>query len=195
MPITTMRLPKEKMCTFYHATNKPLNEGEHFSTNDFDGETTRDHANRSEQDKEINYQMDKIRPQGVLSRIKSIFLFDNLQFCKQYACSMNYKYIYEVLPVDSCNGPYPMCLVNTIKDCCQKQRKMVIDEYWHPKNQWNINEYLTSEIKIIKNISYNFSDVLAKYSEDLEKAKKMFMSIEPETNFESGRHLDLFNNI
>lgn len=43
------------MCAFYHATYKPFNVGSHFSTNDFDGETTHDHANRTEQDKEINY--------------------------------------------------------------------------------------------------------------------------------------------
>ena len=183
------------MCTFYHTTNRSFKVGDQFSTDDFDGDTTYDHANRKKQDKAINYQMDEKRPHGALSRTKCIYLFDNFQFCMQYACSMKYGHIYEVLPVGSYYGPCPMSLVTITRKCSQDQIEKVIEEYWLPKQQWNIHEYLASKIKFVKDLSFNHSDVITNYSEDFDKAIRMFPSMNLTTNIDSGRHCDLYSNL
>ena len=101
------------MCTYYHATNKDFRVGERFSINMFDGTMSSYHAGLTEKKKKVNEIFDRWRPNNVLSRIKCIYLFDNLCHCKHYAKSEKYKHIYKVRSEEKVFGPFPLVLLNT----------------------------------------------------------------------------------
>ena len=56
------------MCVFYHASPEVYNVGQMISINDFQGETTRDHARRSPEEQLVNELIDNGRPMDVYSR-------------------------------------------------------------------------------------------------------------------------------
>ena len=142
------------MCIFYHASNLRFIQGQRYSIDDFDGDTTYDHYRRPEKEKLINIQLDKARPEGVLSRIKCIYLFSNLEQCKEYARSVGINHIYTVCPSDKVYGPYPMTLVTTLFKSQETIRENVIKEYWDHTREWNVYEYLTSSILVNEEVQF-----------------------------------------
>lgn len=166
------------MCIFYHASNLQFNEGQVYSIENFQGDTTYDHKRRSNQEKIINIQLDKARPNGVISRIKCIYLFSNLEQCKEYARNAKLKHIYSVCPSDKIYGPYPMTIVTTLLNCQETIREVVINEYWNHTQKWKVYEYITSSIIVLEEISLEnkilnmagFDD----YVTDRELSNRMF---------------------
>lgn len=153
------------MCTFYHASNLSFVAGKPYSINDFDGEYTYDHKNRPVCQQLINMQLDKERPDGVLSRMNCIYLFCSLTHCLAYARSHHIAHIYEVRADDNIFGPYPMTLVTTIFNCPAEIRHDVIREYWHHTYNWKIFEFLTDSIIVEREIpiesrGYNRDDFI-----------------------------------
>ncbi len=153
------------MCTYYHASNLPFTIGQSYSINDFDGDATYDHANRTEEEKEINQALDEVRSIGVLSRLKCIYLFQSLVQCYAYARSNNINHIYEVRTDGTVFGPYPMTLVTTVLYCPVEIRLDIIREYWHPTRDWKVLEFLTDSIMVereipIENRGYNRDDFI-----------------------------------
>lgn len=153
------------MCTFYHASNLSFVAGQPYSINDFEGEYTYDHKNRPECQQLINIQLDKERPNGVLSRMNCIYLFRNLTHCLAYARSNNINHIYEVRTDGNVFGPYPMTLVTTVLNSSVERRPDIINEYWHPIHNWKVLEFLTDYIMVereipIENRGYNRDDFI-----------------------------------
>lgn len=140
------------MCTYFHTTNKPLQVGENFSIDMFEGDTTIDHTNRCEEQKKTNDIFDKYRPNGVLSRKKCIYLFSNLSQCKKYANNKGYQYIYEVKCNDEVFGPYPMTLVTSLAK--NPENMDIVNEYWSPTKSWKVFEFLTSSIVVLQIIPF-----------------------------------------
>ena len=142
------------MCLFYHASDLQFKQGQVYSIKDFEGDTTRDHYRRPETEKLINIQLNKARPKGVLSRIKCIYLFSNLEQCKEYSRNAGFDHIYTVCPSDEVYGPYPMTLVTTLFKCQETIREDVIKEYWNHTREWNVYEYLTSSILVTEEVQF-----------------------------------------
>lgn len=135
------------MSTYYHATNKVFQVGERFSINMFDGTMSSYHASLSEKKKKVNEIFNRWRPNNVISRIKCIYLFDNLRHCIHYAKSEKYKHIYKVRSEEQVFGPFPMVLVNTFY---KNHKRQIIREYWNPTKEWKFVEFLASSFIVVK---------------------------------------------
>ena len=168
------------MCLFYHASDLKFKQGQEYSINDFDGDTTHDHYRRPETEKLINIQLDKARPEGVLSRIKCICLFSNLELCKEFARNAGFDHIYSVCPSDEVYGPYPMTLVTTLFKCQETIRGDVIKEYWNHTREWNVYEYLTSSILVTEEVRFEKKGRslvgFEAFVKDIEQSKRLFTS-------------------
>ena len=163
------------MCTYYHASNLPFFGGQPYSIDDFKGETTYDHSKRTEKEKTINIIMDEARPNGVLNRVRSIFLFGNKEHCFAYARMNEIKHIYAVRPTSAVYGPFPMTLLTTLYNCNEEDRDIITKEYWHPTRQWKVFEYLVSSFKVINEIKIeNKGNNIADYVYDRELSNKKF---------------------
>ena len=163
------------MCTYFHTTNKQIPVGETFSIEMFDGDTTTDHSNRSEPEKEINNLLDSARPEGTLSRKKCIYLFNNLAICKAYARSLGANHIYKVISHEDIFGPYPMTLLTTLKSCNDGNRQPIIEEYWNNTQNWKVNEFLTSSIVIMEEISLgNGGYNIEPFTDDRVLSRKLY---------------------
>ena len=106
------------MCVYYHASHERYVVGQTISIEDFQGETTLDHARRLPEEKDVNDLLDANRPPKVLySRKRCIFLFENLQQCMYYASnlpSQNIR-IYKTHSNDTVFGGFPICRTWCIK--------------------------------------------------------------------------------
>ena len=168
------------MCLFYHASDLLFKQGQEYSIKDFGGDTTRDHYRRPETEKLINIQLDKARPEGVLSRIKCIYLFSNLEQCKEYARNVGFDHIYTVCPSDEVYGPYPMTLVTTLFKCQETIRENVIKEYWNHTQKWNVYEYLTASIVVVEEVLFEKGERsivgFEAFVKDIELSKRLYSS-------------------
>ena len=145
------------MCTFYHASNRNYTTEQEVSINDFVGDTTCDYERRTNEEKLVYDLLDGVRPNGVISREKCIYLFRELSLCQAYARSGHINHVYEVkCSDDNLWSPYPMTLVNTIFTCNNEERKVEIaQEYWSPTQRWNVCEYLASSFIVVQEIALN----------------------------------------
>ena len=146
------------MCYFYHASKLEFKEGDSFSTKNFNGDVTTDHAKRSLEEQKVNILMDALRPEGVDSRVKSIFLFKKIEHCLAYIKSQKEQlFIYEVNPLSPYFGGFPFCLVNKVYNApAMDLKEKIIKEYWEPSQKWKFNEYLTQSIQIIEKKEYTY---------------------------------------
>ena len=139
----------------------------------FDGDCTYDHHNRPEEERNVNDILDRSRPPEVpLSRKKCIYLFENLQHCKEYAVKGNLKHIYEVR-CDVFYGPFPMVLV---KKCWgDMDNESIRTEYWQPKHKWKEMEFITPAFVVINEIPFErIKPMMADYTDDIVRARKLF---------------------
>ncbi len=163
------------MCIFYHVSNLDLEEGRIFTINDFEGDCTYDHLNRPEAQQSINIQMDECRPNSVLSRMKCIYVFDNLAHSKVYARSIHQERIYEVRCNGTVCGPYPMTLVNTALRCGNDRLPEVLREYWNSTQNWKVHEYLADSITIIRSIPLaNGGNIIDDFIDDRQLSRRIF---------------------
>lgn len=164
------------MCVFFHASNMLFENGQIRSVNDYEGNVTYNHKQRTGPEQLINEMLNNARPDGVISRLKCIYLFQDLELCKRYARSEKIVHVYEVSANDNVFGPYPMCLLTTLLRCEKDKRTKVINEYWNPQEKWHILEYLTSSITIQNEVSldhggHNLEPVI----HDLELSKAFLL--------------------
>ena len=164
------------MCTFYHASNKIYTDEQEVSINDFVGNTTCDYERRTKEEKLVYDLLDGVRPNGVISRKKCIYLFRELSLCQAYARSEHINHVYEV----KCNdddlwGPYPMTLVNTIFTCNNEESKAeVIQEYWHSTHNWKVHEYLVSSFTVIQEIQKGSGVITDDHIDDIQLSQKLY---------------------
>ena len=160
---------------FFHVSLKPLKIDELFSVNDFEGEITYDHSKRPKEQQEINLLLDKHRPEHCPSRIKCIYMFDNLETCADYVKERN-CHIYKV-QAEKHWGPFPMRLVQELYKAQENKVQQIITEYWQPQNQWKVNEYITDEILVIEECTIDRLKAIAgqmQYNCDDALARKIF---------------------
>ncbi len=157
------------MCVYYHASPERYVVGQTISIEDFQGETTRDHARRSPKEKNVNDLLDDNRPPKVLySRKRCIFLFENLQQCMYYASklpSQNIR-IYKTHSNDTVFGGFPICLVNIVYKTTHKLQDKYISEYWSPTQKWRIKEYLAKSVVIDEIIGFQANLYCDDYLDD-----------------------------
>lgn len=164
------------MCVFFHASNLLFENGLKRSVNDYEGNVTYNHKNRTGQDQLINEMLNDARPNGVISRLKCIYLFRDLELCKSYARSEKIAHVYEVSANDNVFGPYPMCLLTTLLRCEKEKKTKVISEYWNPHEKWHILEYLTSSITIQNEVLLERGGHnLEPFIHDLKLSKKILL--------------------
>ena len=103
--------------------------------------------------------------------------------CRGYANTLHIPdiHIYEVDPLSVCGG-FPMCLLDIASQNINNSAlvQKIISEYWQPTHSWNVKEYLTSEVIIIKECHpYTIYDTNP-YMEDRDLAKKWISRLSDE---------------
>lgn len=168
------------MMTFYHASQLSFQIGDTWSTDQFVGNATLDHVNRSKEEQQVNILMDSQRPSDYDSRNKSIFLFDNIDHCRFYASRLknpNLK-IYKVKALTPVFGGFPFCLVEKVyNESSFEIKKRIIQEYWAPTLQWIFLEYITQSIEILDILNMRnpvlYNMAIASLSEDIDRFNNM----------------------
>lgn len=152
------------MCVFYHASSESYDVGLTVSVDCYQGETTRDHARRTPEEKIVNDSLDSIRPENVYSRKYCIFLFNNLHQCLYYATHLQIDdiRIYRVHSNDVVFGGFPICLVNKVYNTPEDARARYMSEYWLPSQDWKVKEYLAKSVIIDEVIDFQEN----RYSDD-----------------------------
>lgn len=156
------------MCVFYHASSEAYNVGQTISIDNFQGETTRDHARRSPEGQHVNDLLDASRPPNVYSRKRCIYLFDNLQQCMYYASQLQSDdiRIYKTHSDDVVYGGFPFCLVNMVYKAPHERRDRYISEYWLPTQRWKVKEFLAKSIIIDERIDFRINQYIDDYFDD-----------------------------
>lgn len=135
----------------FHVTTKVYEVGQTVSVDNFEGETCY-YNEKDDRHRDVNRMMDENRPEGEPERKKCIYLSDKLENCIIFAVSESLLlnenvFLYEV---DLDAQAHPMLLVNKIGKEQNETRKLeLIREYWNPTQDWQYNEYLTSQMTII----------------------------------------------
>ena len=145
------------MCMFYyHASKCKYEINQDISIEDFEGDCTYDHKVRSEEQKRVNEIIDSLRPKDVtITRVKAIYLFDNLCNCRDYARSILHEhgvvYIYKVQIEGQVYGGYPFCMIKEVYNKLHSQKCLdcCISSYWLPRYGWKVLEYMSDKIKIV----------------------------------------------
>lgn len=146
---------------YYHSSSQNYEVGEIVSIDNFDGDVCNYHKTHEEQAELINGTLDEHRPTGFPSRKKCIYVFDNKEICLYFGCKNDHAFCYTVKVYHGC-GPFPMYLcgkIETYKNRINLQKR-IIQEYFNPKKNWNIREYLCKEIEIIskEDTQYVYND-------------------------------------
>ena len=162
----------------YHATTKTYQIGETYFAKDYKG-YNHFYNSLSEEKKEVELKLDNFRPQDTPERKTSIFFFDNPNYCSYY-CSKQYPkvpiHVYKVNVPDA-KGGFPICIVHFILKNIRNIELIdrMIDEYWNPKKDWNILEYLGKQMTIIEECetTNNIVSVSMLYNVDVEQASSI----------------------
>ena len=137
----------------YHATTQRLNNGTIIDVNNFAGDTTSFYQRLNQDQKTVETYLEQARPTQYYSRKKAIFLFDDPVYCLYFA-NQEYPdqkvFVYEV-ETDNANGGFPMCLVQQVYKHLNNKNLIdkIVSEYWQPKKEWCVKEYLASSVTII----------------------------------------------
>lgn len=144
---------------YYHASNKSYKNGEVVSITQFEGETTFNHCRRTAKEQSINLLLDNYKPNNYPSRIRCIYLFDDLNACACYKQSENLAYLYKVIAKsNNITGGQPMCIINLFSKY-PKNQDILAKEYWQPTQKWKFKEFLCEEMTVIGIVDKNHSNI------------------------------------
>jgi hypothetical protein len=164
---------------YFHITCKEYTVGEILTLT----HTTYYHLNAVANGLEwIDNYLDSLKPDIAPSRRRTFYAFGNLQHCLSFfnnrRCEKGNKRIYKVKMAN----PYaaPMCLTDGLKNNGQdhESNHLIAEEYWNPKNNWKVLEYLSEKMQIMEDVTGSivgipqFGNFL--YGEDLSQRKKLF---------------------
>jgi hypothetical protein len=167
--------------TYYHASIEDYEIGETYSTGLFIGNTTRYHSSLDKAAQQTDLLLDEQRPEGYDSRLKSLYIFQDVKHCARYAKSLHKQNIklYAIEPTSKVYGGFPMLLVHQAHNEKDKnKRAKIIREYWSPKYSWKFNEYLTQSMKIIDVLELSTTVCSMEYDYD----QKLFQTFLEELN-------------
>ncbi len=168
----------------YQISLKDYKEGEIIKI-----ESRTEYSNRvlSEGMKWIDEIIDSFKPSDFSSRSNVVFAFDNPLKCQIFADEEDFHKnhgverewkIYEVEMSNFKKGLMPVTKV--IKKCKEESKRILLaKEYWRLADtpDWNFIEYMSSEMKIIRRIDFEFSqkeidEGYAMFQADVQKIEK-----------------------
>lgn len=158
------------MDIFYHASDIDYEIGQVYTSNIFQGGSSFYYNNLDCNNKLTEIWLERFKPKGYISRNNAFFLFAEKRQCGLYAKTLKRKEvkIYEVMPMSEVFGGFPLCLVNKInKYVDERIKEKIIREYWSPKKEWKMKEYITQSIKVLSLSGLEYLCMDFEYDQDL----------------------------
>ena len=130
----------------------------------------------------IDNYLDSFKPSIAPSRSKTFYAFGEIQHCLAYfntrICDNGTKRLYKIFM----DNPYssPMCLTDGLKNngIGHKSNELIANEYWNPKNQWKVLEFLSEKMIIQEDITDSIKNLpqfgTFFYGEDIKLRKQLF---------------------
>jgi len=105
----------------------------------------------------IDNYLDSLKPTTAPSRSRTFYAFGNIQHCLAFfnrrICETGSKKLYKVTMENPISAP--MCLTDGLKNNGEDHviNEAIATEYWNPKNQWKVLEYLSEKMQILEDIT------------------------------------------
>ncbi len=171
----------------FHVSTKKYQQGQVITVPP--GKTTEYIQRLSAENNEIGEdRLEKYRPHAAQNRSTAQYAFADVNHCLVYGQSQYKKQnliYYQVEMVDPTK--VPMALVNEIKKqkATVEQLAKMVDEYWAPRNHWEVYEFLAASMTIVQEIpepkcEMEMFAACLSYHNDVKMAEKFCATVKAE---------------